>query len=57
MAKSKFAIKEIKPDEKGVKYVLEMDGIKSIGNRYAFSEDELTELWLTITRALDTTKK
>lgn len=57
MAKSKFAIKEIKPDEKGVKYVLEMDGIKSIGNRYAFSEDELTELWLTITKALDTTKK
>lgn len=58
MAKSKFAIEEIKPDQQGgAKYVLVMDGIKNIGNRYAFSEEELTELWLTITRALDTTKK
>lgn len=57
MAKSKFEIKEIKPNKEGIKYVLEMDGIKNIGNKYAFSEEELTELWLTITRVLDTTKK
>lgn len=57
MAKSKFAIKEINPDKDGVKYILEMDAVKSIGNRYVFSEEELTELWLAITRMLDTTKK
>lgn len=56
MAKSKFEIKEIPPTQ-GAKYVLTMDGIKNIGNRYSFSEEELTELWLTITRVLDTTKK
>ena len=58
MGKSKFTIEEIKSDQQvGVKYTLEMDGIKNIGNRHAFSEEELTELWLTITRVLDTTKK
>ena len=58
MAKSKFTVEEVKPIKAdGAKYVLEMTGINSIGNRYGFSEEELTELWLTITRALDTTKK
>lgn len=58
MAKSKFTVEEVKPIKPdGAKYVLEMTGINSIGNRYGFSEEELTEHWLTITRALDTTKK
>ena len=57
MAKSKFEIKEIPPTSGGAKYVLTMNGIKSIGDKYAFSEEELTELWLEITKVLDTTKK
>lgn len=55
----RFAI-AILPKEKqvnGVKYALKIEKPSALGNTFGFTAEELTELWLEITKVLDTTKQ
>lgn len=55
----RFAITII-PKEKqqnGVRYGLKIEKSSVLGNTFGLTEEELTELWLEITKVLDTTKK